>query len=112
MTTMDAAKIMRQINEGLAEGLNTSGELIRGRSVARTPLEYGDLRSSQTVIPATPDDLEAAVVSDLDYAVPVHEDLAAYHDDGEAKFLESATTESRQDIEQIMGTAVRRKLGG
>lgn len=111
MTVMSAARMKALVREGLAEGLNTSAELVRGRSVARTPLEYGDLRSSQTVVPATPDELESAVVSDLDYAVPVHENLTAYHDDGQAKFLESAALESRPDVEQIMAAAVRRKFG-
>lgn len=111
MSVMDAARIKQLVREGLADGLNTSAELVRGRSVAHTPLEYGDLRSSQTVVPAAPSDLESAVVSDLDYAVPVHEDLTAYHDDGEAKFLERAVNESRDDIGGIIATALRRKLG-
>jgi hypothetical protein len=110
MSVMDAAQIVALAREGLAEGLTTSAELVRGRSVARTPLEYGDLRSSQTVVPATEAELESAVVSDLDYAVPVHEDLNAYHDDGEAKFLERAVTESRDDIGDIIATSVRRRL--
>ena len=111
MTGMDSARIKAQVREGLAEGLNTSAERVRAVAVPLTPEEIGDLRSSLTVVPATEGDLRSAVVSDLPYAVRQHEDLSLYHDNGQAKYLESAALESRDDIADIMRTAVARKLG-
>lgn len=112
MTTTSAAELVALSRQGMAEGLNLAAERVRGVSVARTPIQYGDLRSSQTVVPATESELESAVVSDLDYAVPVHENLTARHPTGQAKFLESASLESVAEVEQIVGAAIRRKLGG
>lgn len=111
MPAMSAAEMIALAREGMAEGLNLAAERVRGVSVERTPKQYGDLRSSQTVVPATEGDLESAVVSDLPYAVPVHEDLTARHPVGQAKFLESAALESRDDIGDIIATSVRRRLG-
>jgi hypothetical protein len=111
MTTTSAAELVALARQGMADGLNLSAEHVRGVSVARTPIQYGDLRSSQTVVPATESELQSAVVSDLDYAVPVHENLTARHPTGQAKFLESASLESIAEVERIISAAIRRKLG-
>lgn len=108
---MSAAEMVALARQGMADGLNLGAERVRGVSVARTPKQYGDLRSSQTVVPATESDLESAVASDLDYAVPVHENLTARHPIGQAKFLESASIESADEVHQLVAAAIRRKLG-
>lgn len=111
MTGMTAAEMEAAARAALAEGLSLAAERVRAVAVPRTPLEYGDLRSSLTVVPATERDLASAVVSDLPYAVKQHEDLSLRHDDGQAKYLESAALDSARDVEQIVAGAVRRKLG-
>lgn len=111
MTGFDSAAIIAALRESAAEGLTLAAEHVRGVAVPRTPLEYGDLRSSLTVTPATPGDLESAVSSDLPYAVRQHEDLDLQHDDGQAKYLESAALDSLDEVGQIIGAAVRRRLG-
>lgn len=111
MSVMSAAEMVRRVREGAAEGLTLAAERVRAVAVPRTPLEYGDLRSAHTVVPATPDDLESAVVNDLPYAVKQHEDLTLRHDDGQAKFLESAALDSAREVEQIVAASVRRRLG-
>lgn len=111
MPGMSADQIIALAREAAVEGLNLSAERVRAVAVPLTPLEYGDLRSSLTVDPATEADLESAVTSDLEYAVYVHEDLAARHDDGQAKFLEEAARQSAGEVEQIMGAALARRLG-
>ena len=112
MSTFDAAALIRQVTEAAAEGLTLAAERVRGVALPRTPLEYGDLRSSLNVVPARPDQLEAAVVSDLPYAVRQHEDLSLRHDDGQAKYLESATVDSIDEVSAIMAAAARRHLDG
>ncbi|MFD2792582.1 hypothetical protein ACFS27_03375 [Promicromonospora vindobonensis] len=111
MSVTPAAELVALARKGMAEGLNLGAERVRGVSVARTPIQYGDLRSSQTVVPATDADLESAVVSDLDYAVPVHENLTARHPTGQAKFLESASIESTNEVHEIVAASIRRTLG-
>lgn len=111
MSGLSAAEMVALVTDGAVEGLNLAAERVRGVSVARTPLQYGDLRSSQTVVPATAGGLEAAIVSDLPYSVIVHEDLTARHPVGQAKFLESASAESIPEVNEIIAAAVRRKLG-
>ncbi|GAB3166906.1 hypothetical protein GCM10027059_26560 [Myceligenerans halotolerans] len=111
MSVMSAAEMVRRVREGAAEGLTLAAERVRAVAVPRTPLEYGDLRSAHTVVPATPDDLGSAVVNDLPYAVKQHEDLTLRHDDGQAKFLESAALDSAREVEQIVAASVRRRLG-
>jgi len=108
---MSAAQLTALVREGAAEGLTLAAERVRAVAVPLTPFEYGDLRSGHTVDPATPEDLESAVVNDVSYAIYVHEDLTARHPVGQAKFLEKATLDSRAEVEQIMAAAIRRRLG-
>lgn len=108
---LSAEQIVRLVREGAAEGLTLAAERVRAVAVPRTPLEYGDLRSSLTVVPAEESELTSAVVSDLPYAVKQHEDLTLRHDDGQAKYLESAALDSSREVEQIVATSVRRRLG-
>lgn len=106
-----AENARRLLLEGAADGLNLLAFRTQAVSVSRTPLEYGDLRDSQVTIDATPEDLRSGVVSDSPYAVTQHERLDFYHDDGQAKFLESAVTDVTPLVGDIMATAVRRKMG-
>lgn len=110
--TWNGARVKLAAKVGGARGLTMAAHLVQGRSVARTPMDTGDLRSSQIVIPATPDDLVAAVSSDLPYAVRQHEELGYRHRHGQAKFLENALNESRRDINRIVAEQTRRELGG
>lgn len=110
---MSGDEMVRRMRGAAANGLNLQAERTRAVATPRTPLEYGDLRSAHTVVPATPDDLEAAVVNDLPYAVKQHEDITLRHDDGQAKFLESAALdiESSGEADRIMTAQVRRAFG-
>lgn len=113
MPSMSAAEIMRLAREGAAEGLNLAAERVRAVAVPLTPIaqDGGDLRSSLTVVPATPDDLESAVATDLPYAVKQHEELSYRHPNGgQAKYLETAALESAREVEEIVAAAVRRRL--
>lgn len=113
---MSAAQMKDLAREGMAEGLTDFAELVHGRAFERTPDDPAtngdDLPGSLTVEPATPDDLTAVVYSDSEYAVTQHEALSYHHPNGgEAKYLEKAVLDSRTDGEQVIGAAMRRKLG-
>lgn len=110
MPGMSAEQLIALLREATVEGLNLSAERVRGVAVPLTPFQYGDLRSSLTVEPATDAELQSGVVSDLEYAIYVHEDLNARHPVGQAKYLEDAALQSVGDVEQIMAAALRRKF--
>ncbi|GAB2457548.1 HK97 gp10 family phage protein [Xylanimonas ulmi] len=109
---MDVDALARQLLTGTADGLTLAAERVRAVAVPRTPIEYGDLRSSLTVDPAGPGDREATVFSDLPYAARQHEDLSLRHDDGQAKYLETAALDSADEVGQIIAAQVARALGG
>lgn len=108
---MSAADLTAAVQAAAVAGLNLAAERVRAVAVPRTPFEYGDLSSSLTVVEATSSDLTSAVVSDLPYAVRQHEDMSLHHDDGQAKYLETAALDSISDVERIMAAALQRHLG-
>lgn len=112
MTDLTAAELVERVRAGAARGLNLAAEHVLGVAVPRTPVEYGDLRSSLTVVPADADELEAAIVTDLLYAVRQHEDLSLRHDDGGPKYLEGPTLEQATTVQRIVATAAARALRG
>ncbi len=97
--------------EGAATGLTRVALRTQGESVRRTPLDTGDLRSSQVVDPATPADLEARLSTDSPYARRQHEELSYYHRHGQAKFMESAAHDVAREAPAIMTAAMREALG-
>lgn len=108
---LSAAQLVALLREGVADGLTLAADRQQAVAVPLTPLEHGDLRGSLTVVPADVHDLEAAVVSDLPYAVRQHEDLDLRHESGGAKFLEVAAENTANEAEQLIAAAVRRRLG-
>lgn len=109
---LTAAELVERVRSGAARGLTLAAIHVQGVAVPRTPVEYGDLRSSLTVVPADADDLAAAIVSDLPYAVRQHEDLSLRHDDGGPKYLEGPTLAEADTVEKIVATAAVRALRG
>jgi len=113
VSTIDAAELSRRMREGAAAGLNQVALRVQAVAVPKTPLEYGDLRSSLVVTEASPDELAASVSSDLIYAVSQHERLDFRHKVGGPKFLEKASTEvGSSEAERIMGASAQRAVRG
>lgn len=74
-------------------GLLAGGLIIQAEAQRRTPVDTGNLKGSAYTRKA-PDDGKAVEVGfGAAYAIYVHEDLQAFHDDGEAKYLENAAVE-------------------
>lgn len=73
------------------------GTRVMRESVKRTPTLTGELKESAFVtLPSSSSTrLEVTVGYGSDHAVQVHEDTTASHDDGEAKFLQTALDASR-----------------
>lgn len=111
--TWDGQQAKVAARAGAARGVTMAAHRVQAVSVARTPMDVGDLRSSQIVTPADPDpNPTAAVSSDLPYAARQHEGLHFRHKHGQAKFLESALNDSRREVEAIIAEQTRRAFGG
>jgi hypothetical protein len=101
--------------------LETHPQIIRGLQVAaehvlqvsndRVPLETGTLmRSGRAVVDRSRG--TASVSYDTPYAARQHEDLTMRHGPGrQAKYLESAIDDTRDDCLRIIARAVQRALG-
>ncbi|KMM44861.1 hypothetical protein CWIS_13585 [Cellulomonas sp. A375-1] len=109
--TWNGTAVKAAARRGAAAGLTTGAERVRAVSVSRTPLDVGDLRSSQLVGPATEHELVASVSTDLPYAARQHEDLQLRHRHGRAKFLESAVADTAGEVQAIIATAIKRTFG-
>lgn len=74
--------LKRSTPRGIANGLNTAAERLRGHSVERAPIDDGDLRRSATVEQASEQNPEATLVFDKPYAAKQHQDETLHHTPG------------------------------
>lgn len=81
-----------------------------------TPVEHGTLRDSGTV--DEPVWQGTNLVMELgfggaaqDYAFAVHEDMEAFHEQGQAKFLETPLNQSAEYFDQRIGNDFERFMG-
>ncbi len=88
--------------EALARALFEEALAVDAVSVEKTPVDIGTLRKSHYVSPPVKEagGFTVELGNGTDYAVYVHENLDARHDDGEAKFLEKALAERTQGYAQ------------
>lgn len=90
-----AARLPREAARALYEEASIEAT----ESQRRTPVDTGALRASHEVSqPEIGRDISVTISVGgvaAPYAVVVHEDLEAFHDDGQAKFLESTILESK-----------------
>jgi len=89
------------------KGLKASGERLKEKSVARTPIDTGELRSRAFVSPVTSSEDSMSVTvgyesEDPLYAVYVHERTDVHHKIGQAKFLESSLHEMSSEFLSMM----------
>lgn len=104
-------RMARQIPNEVGRALYQEAQIERTESMRRTPVEYGALKGSH--------ELEGPEIKGRDvsvtilvggpaapYAVYVHEDMEAFHEHGQAKFLESVILESKP----YMGQRVAKRI--
>lgn len=99
------------IAAAILDGLKLGGEHVLKLARDRVPIETGTLERSGM---ASDDGKDTVAVSfDTPYAVRQHEDLTARHDAGrEAKYLETAVADGRQDVAALVAARVRNVTGG
>jgi hypothetical protein len=93
------ARLREQFPDHFAAALRKEAEIEATECKKRCPVQTGALRASIHVEGPTRDGrkIQARVVAggpSLGYALTVHEDLDAYHKNGEAKFIERPLKEA------------------
>jgi hypothetical protein len=93
-------------NEFLLAGLEEM-KIERAEMQRRTPVDQGILRDSLTVEGANRrHTVSISVTTDVPYAPYVHENLEAFHEIGEAKFIESVLDESAPHLLKRIGRRI------
>jgi hypothetical protein len=120
MTILGLERALQQMAEfgqgavaGLRQGMRDEADAALTKAKARTPVGKGDaagkLRDSGHIEEHT-DGYEivfdAVDAAGTPYAVKVHEDLSAQHDDGQAKYLSSAVDEQQSGMDDRIGRHV------
>lgn len=106
--TAEYAAVVPQIRNRVTDGLLDAAEVVKQAAIERAPLEDGILRDSANT---AAEGLTAAIGFDTPYAIIQHESVGFDHNDGEAKYLENAVTETQSVVLQVLAEAVRRELG-
>jgi len=104
-------------DKGARKGLLLGARLVLNRSNAQVPHEEGDLERDGGI---SVDDgkLVAAVAygrsaQTRPYAERQHEDMSLHHDAGRnAKFLEHALTETREQVQAVIAQSIKGEMGG
>lgn len=127
MTGLDAlAKrlgvVREEVRKAVTVGVRAVAENVRTNSMRRTPVDLGTLRASHFIdeVGEVGDTIFTTVSvgggAAEDYAVIQHERLDFHHDEGEAKFLESARNEELPNaaplIAKFTAEAIRRAARG
>lgn len=105
-----AERIRKAIANGaIPEALErTAVEVIR-EAKSITPVLTGALRDSLTYeIESTEDSSSARFLSDVEYAIFVHENLDAKHNNGQAKFLEQPMNRATPKLIKHLKAAIAR----
>lgn len=99
--------IPRLTRKAAALGLTRGMMIVQAKSMNDTPVDTGNLKASQTVIPATPANLTATLHTAVPYAIPVHEILTNRHPVGMAKFMEFAVITEADKAFQMIATTIK-----
>lgn len=124
-----AAKIGSEGPKAMGRALYAEGLYIMTKAKLLTPVRYGFLRASgrldEPVIsylgtnvsvemgfggPAGRGNLSETNTEEVGYALPVHEDLNAYHKVGQAKFLEQPLLAAMANMERELATRIKADL--
>ena len=82
----------KKVDKVLSDQLVKSGENILKDSKRLAPVDTGTMNRETEVKKV--DDKQVDVRYNADYSLYVHEDLETRHDNGQAKFLQTATTKN------------------
>lgn len=95
------------VTQGAVAGLNLAAYEVQQRSLRKVPRDTNKLANSLLIRQATPDGLEAAVYSDLEYAVYQHEIFSYRRRVGQPKYLESAALEFENGFRKLVAKTIK-----
>lgn len=99
----------RRVSAAADAALRAAAAHVEQVSNSRVPDLTGSLQASSRV--SVDEGQGRAVISyDDPAAVPQHERLDYHHDDGQAKYLESALASERGEVGRIIAARIRREL--
>lgn len=112
----DLSRFARKSPKAMERALYKFGNEVMDESIPLVPVEEGTLRDSHMVDEPewTGDTLGMEIGyggAAEDYARAVHEDLEAFHDDGQAKFLEQPLNRSEPEMDSRVGADFERFAG-
>jgi hypothetical protein len=100
-------EVMENLNERIAnienstlDGLFAAGLFLQGEAQKLCPVDTGNLRGSAYTRRESKKSVEVGFGAV--YAAPVHEDLEAHHEVGQAKFLETPMKERQSEMLAII----------
>lgn len=100
----------KAVSEASGRALAIAAEYLLEQANRSVPVEEHTLqRTGRTSV--NDEGTQAAVTYDTPYAVPVHENLTARHDEGRrAKWLELTLQEQKEQVRQIIADGIRGAL--
>lgn len=104
---IDFTAAAQRIIEAAETGLQDAADHIKADAVDRAPKDTGYLRNTGET---DQDGLAASIYFEGPYAVRQHEELDWHHQDGEAKYLENAVIDNREEAGAIIAEAIRQAL--
>lgn len=101
-------KEIRRIKGATKSGLALGATLVKGESMARTPVDTGNLVGGHYVATGSVGNkIVAEVGLQADYAIYVHENLTNNHPVGEARYLYNAFVSKASEVLKIIQRTAR-----
>ncbi|QNE90257.1 HK97 gp10 family phage protein [Corynebacterium incognita] len=104
-------RVIRNIEKAAEMAARAGAELVLDEARQRAPVETGTLRGDSKV---TVDGTQAAVAFGLGpskaYARRQHEEVGWQHQDGQAKYLETALLDKQGDVKRLIADEMRKAL--
>lgn len=120
---MSAGVDITQVLKGLQEfdqrvmtaavgGVDAFGEHVIGDGQELAPVDTGDLKASGTTLPAEVEgnNIRKTIGFNTDYAAAVHERLDVHHEEGEAKYLETALRNNAPKFPEFVANHVKEEM--
>lgn len=107
--TWDGRKVAAETRDAALAGLRAGADTILAESQRRVPRDTGELANSAAVS-LDRGQGAASIHYGTDHAVVVHEKTTLHHEQGQAKFLESALGTAKEAALRAVADQVKRTL--
>jgi len=106
MAQLRVKELKKTSLEKFKKGLHDAGIWLKRESQKLVPVDTGALRASAKLrVEGPPGHPDVTISYEMPYAVHVHEDLEAFHNNGQAKYLEEPAREHHRTLLYIVESA-------